>query len=299
MLFPETPETWLEDPIPPGPTWLIPQFLPNHGYFQITGETDVGKSLLSLEIIHSLVTKAPLWGAFTPEYTLANVAYFLGEHGEVDLKQKWQLLGHQIPSHSVRIIEASLPIVSRGILSYDAIAYYAQKAHGTQFILFDPLAAYLDGPDAENDNLAMRQLTNAFREIGRRVGAQVCGNHHFGKPQYDERTRSYRHREKYAGRGASAIEDATTTGWYMTKETYHNQVAFRLTPNKPKGDYPAFIILKRDDVTLRHTVLKVGLSARQLQVQRLAKLKGGPQLFSIPLLAPVRPRGPQGGHIYS
>lgn len=251
--------------------WLIPQFLPNHGYFQITGETDVGKSLISLEIAYSLVTGAPLWGQFQPEVTLPQITYFLGEHGEVDLKQKWQLLGFTIPPHTVKVIEANMPIVSRGVVSQDAITFYTIKAEGSRFIFFDPIAAYLDGPDAENDNVAMRGLTNAFREIGRKVGAQVCGNHHFGKPHYDEKARGFVHREKYAGRGASAIEDATTVGWYLTEDTLQRRRVFRLAPNKPKGDYPAFILLHRDELTLRHTVEKVGLSARQFRVQQAAK----------------------------
>jgi hypothetical protein len=63
-----------------GPVDIIPGLLPRRGELVVAGPTDIGKSLMALEICSCLVTGQPLWGHLTPTLQAKRILYILGEH---------------------------------------------------------------------------------------------------------------------------------------------------------------------------------------------------------------------------
>jgi hypothetical protein len=98
---------------------------------------------------------------------------------------------------------------------------------------------------------------------------------HMGKPSYDPREGKFKHRQTYAARGSSAIEDAVTGLYYMERD----QNGFRLVRRKFKGDAPSFYRLHRDVGTLRHTLTAGGTTQHQLSQirQEVGRLGGRPK----------------------
>lgn len=273
MILRDPPDHWIETPVPGDPTPLFAHFMPRHGYFQITGETDVGKTLVVLEIGHSLLTGQPLWGSLQPATGVTHITHIIGEHGETDVHEKWDLLGLEVPSKSYRLIyEPSLPLIQRGMLDPSARAQYEHWVKGSQVVIFDPLSAFILGSEIENDNVAMRALVNQINLIGRSCGAKAIATHHFGKPRFDPQGRKLPHENRYMGRGASGIEDATTVGWYMAESSRDNLQGFDLIPNKRKGDFPNRIFLTRDPDTLRHTLKFRSNTPKEMRQKRVKNL---------------------------
>ena len=81
----------ITSPIEEGPPDAIPGLLPRRGQLVIAGETDIGKSLVALEICSCLTTGNPLWGELKPTIRARKILYILGEHYLGVIQRLWQL----------------------------------------------------------------------------------------------------------------------------------------------------------------------------------------------------------------
>lgn len=252
--YPPPPDSWIESPVTPGPPDLIPGLLPRTGHLLIAGETEVGKTLVALEIAQAILTGDPLWGYITPAATVGHVTYILGEHHEDTLRLLWRKMGLQAPSETLRLIgpQEHRVLTSRGELMKGNRDTYAAWCQGSGLVIFDPLNAFAAGIDVENDSTAMRACINAMGFVAHQAGAALLILAHMGKPHVDQKTGQTWQRGSYAARGSSAIEDAATCVFYMTRDE-QVQDLYRLTRRKFKGDAPPFHVLKRDPLTLRQT----------------------------------------------
>lgn len=247
-----------------GPADIFPGLLPRQGGVVLAGETNVGKSLLSLEIISSLVTGQPLWGQIEPTMVAKKVVYILGEHHNEVIQRLWQktklpmtdnvwLLGPEQLSFDKWLVTQGRPNVL-------AIEKFKKWTDGADLVVFDPLSSFTVGMDAENDNIGMRLLLEMMNLITTQAGAVYIALAHQGKPLMDMKGEEHS-RKSYAIRGASAIEDAATNIFYMgqgkTQTDAKKQAGikvFELTCRKYKGEAKERYNLIRDAGTLTHTL---------------------------------------------
>ena len=247
-------------PIEPGPADIIPGLLPRRGQLVIAGETNVGKSLLALEIASCLSTGEPLWGELEPAFRAKRILYVLGEHYREVIQRLWQHTRLPMSSEVYIIGPEELMydkwLVSRGQPNVLAVKKFQRWCEKVDLIIFDPLASFVNGFDTENDNIAMRLVLDTMSLIAQTTGAACLVLAHQGKPTVDFTGREHS-RKSYAIRGASAIEDAATNIFYMGKSDTGGKSAsvYELKCRKYKGLAPDEYRLLRDPATLRHTLL--------------------------------------------
>lgn len=231
----------------------------------IAGETNIGKSLAALEICSSLVTGTPLWGELKPTLKARRILYVLGEHYNDVIKRLWQVTKLPMTDQVLILGPQQLGfdkwLVSRGQVNLYAVEKFLKWVEGVDLIVFDPLAAFITGVDAENDNIQMRLILTAMSEIGQAAGATVLVLAHMGKPMMDKFGQEHS-RKSYAIRGASGIEDAATNIFYLSKAegvsaaaTANEGKVLSLRCRKYKGMAPEEYRLMRNPHTLTHTLL--------------------------------------------
>ena len=256
--------TRLLDPIPEGPEELIPGLIPRNQEVLISGQTNIGKSLSALEIVSSLVTGLPLWGALQPMSLISKVLYVLGEH-HIEVIQKLHRKTELPMTEKVYILgpqELGFDkwLVSQGRPNLLAVEKFKRWGEGCDFIVFDPLSAFCTGVDTENDNIQMRLVLDTISLIAQSSGASYLVLAHQGKPMMDQFGREQT-RKTYATRGASATEDAATNVFYLGKSdgpimgVARESMVLDLVCRKFKGETPPDRKLLRDPKTLTHTVL--------------------------------------------
>ena len=278
----------LTAPIKPGPADIIPGFLPAKGQLVISGETNVGKSLIALEAISAHVTGQPLWGELTPNHKVNKVLYLLGEH-YVEVIQRLHLKTGLPMTSQVFVVGPEQMafdkwLVVSGRPNISAIQRYQRWAEGCDLIVFDPLSAFVCGSDVENDNAQMRLVLDTMSLIAQHAGAASIILAHKGKPTMDSFGKEHS-RSRYATRGASAVEDAATNIFYM--ERTDGEVAsklgaegaiFELRQRKYKGEAPSEYRLVRNPTTLTHTLLghkpysEVMRAAARAKIARLQEM---------------------------
>jgi RecA-family ATPase len=226
----------------------------------IAGETEVGKSLLALEIAAGLLTGGALWGSLPVAERLTRVLYILGEHDVDTLRGLWATTELVVPPNALAVIGPdSSPahhLVTDGAPNPEAIQQVRAWVQGAGLVVFDPLAAFIRGVGAENDNIQMRLLVDTLTHAAQDEGAACLILSHLGKPLMVAGKPVPRGR--YATRGASATEDAATSLFYMEHVEHpaaREAAVFRLRKRKYKGVAPEFYYLVRDPSTLRHTLL--------------------------------------------
>jgi RecA-family ATPase len=254
-------------PIEVGPGDIIPGLLPRQGQLVVAGQTDIGKSLIALEICSSLITGKPLWGHLEPTFQARKILYVLGEHYNEVIQRLWQKT--ELPmTDQVFILGPEQLIydkwlVANGKPNILALDKFKKWADGVDLVVFDPLAAFISGVDAENDNIQMRLLLDMMSAVTQPNGASCLVLAHQGKPALGKDGKEYS-RTTYAIRGASGIEDAATNIFYMGAATGSSVAAhnlpegskvFCLTRRKYKGTAPEHHLLLRDKQTLTHTLL--------------------------------------------
>jgi RecA-family ATPase len=263
--------TWIEDPLPPGDQELIPGLLPKRGQLMIAGETEIGKSLVALEMAASLLTGKPLWGKL-PCTQVGRVLYVLGEHHPDVIQKLWVKTGLNVPPHSLALVGPDKFkdhfLVMNGQRQHQAMYQLQQWVKGSDVVIFDPLAAFIGGVDAENDNVQMRLLVDTMTLVTHDQGAACTVLAHSGKPMYVNG--QIVPRAKYAIRGASGTEDAATNVFYMERlsQEQDDEYLFRLRKRKYKGEAPDFYYLMRDENNLVHTQLdgkRPRVEAKRLQ----------------------------------
>lgn len=269
-LLPDNPRFWLGAPREPGEPELIKGLLHRHAALCITGETDVGKTLVGLEIAHSLLTGEPLWGKLEPTKRLREITYIMGEHDRETIQTLWVLLGLETPKGFWVIPPPGKRIVARGESVQDTLVTYRAWCTGSDLIAFDPLSAFASGEDVENDNSQMRAVIEGMETIAKPGALMVMA--HMGKMSFDPKAGKYIRRESYATRGASAVEDAVVDCFYMEKDPEH--AGFVLKRRKFKGQAPHYYRLSRDPVTLRHTLIAKGRTEAELRAIRAEAAKG-------------------------
>ena len=251
--IPPCPDQWIADVSPDYPPDLIPGFLPSWGVCLIAGETEVGKTLIALEIVQACLSGTRLWGSLLPTRTVSRTMYCLGEHHRETVKELWKKLTLPIPEDRAFTLlgpEHRQFLVQRGMPANGAVRTLGAWARGAGLVTFDPLLSFATGFSIENDNALMRQLVNAMEDVARMAPQAAClVLSHMGKPERDEDTRQYARRPTYATRGASAIEDSVMACWYMEERA---PGCYRLERRKYKGEAPKHYFLIRDAVTLRH-----------------------------------------------
>lgn len=259
--------TQITAPIPAGPVDIIPGLLPRQGQLVLAGETNIGKSLIALEICSSLVTGEPLWGSLVPTLRARKILYVLGEHYVEVIQRLWQYTKLPMTDNVWLMGPEQLGydkwLVAQGRPNMVAVDKFKKWADGVDLIVFDPFSAFVTGVDAENDNIQMRLVLDTMSLIAQTVGASCLVLAHQGKPQMD-RTGTEHKRKSYAIRGASAIEDAATNIFYMGSASAdslagHNLPTgvkvFDIICRKFKGLAPDKYTLMRNAETLVHTKL--------------------------------------------
>lgn len=255
----------LNSPIRPGPPDLIPGFIPRQGQVIIAGTTNVGKTLITLEIIHSVTTGEPLWGELEPAMRLKKVLYVLGEHHVEAVQRHLLKTGLKMPDEVFIVGPEQLMydkyLVSGGKHNVQAINKFMKWVKGCDLIVFDPLSAFLTGDGGiENDNVQMRAVLETMGVIAQSVGASCLVLAHQGKPtmnQYGQETK----RVSYAIRGASATEDAATNIFYMDQvsnpaiQQATGGEVFELVCRKYKGDGTPKLTLLRNKETHTHILM--------------------------------------------
>lgn len=243
-------------PIEEGPGDLIPGLVPKAGQLVIAGETNVGKSLIALEVVSSLTTGLPLWGdkRLTPTDTVNKVIYLLGEHYNEIIQRLWRKTGLPMSENVWLLGPQQLAgdkwLISSGKANLPALEKLKKWCEGAGLIVFDPLAAFIAGVDVENDNTQMRAVLDQMSLIAGNSGAASLILAHQGKPMQDKFGGEHS-RKKYAIRGASAIEDAATNIFYMNH--IEKTRVYQLINRKYKGVAPDCFELLRSEETLTHT----------------------------------------------
>ncbi len=273
----------ITDPVPEGPPDLIPGLLPKYGTLVIAGETNIGKSLLSLEIISSLVTGNLLWGELKPNQPAEKVLYILGEH---HLEVIQRLAAHTgLPmTKDVRLVGPEQIgydkwLVAGGKPNLRGVDKFKFWAEGMDLIVWDPLSAFCFGESIENDNVQMRLVLDSMSLVAQSAGAACIILAHQGKPMMDKQGQEQT-RKSYAVRGASGIEDAATNIFYMGRaegasaaaaETRDSKI-ITLKCRKYKGNAPDEYRLMRDNATLCHTLLgnRPFVEVRKIETQAKA-----------------------------
>lgn len=243
---------------------LIPGILPESGMLGIIGETDTGKSLIALEIVHSLLTGEKLWDVITPNRTLDKVVYILGEHTLDTIyglynRMKLPLDNAKLGIVSPEMLHPHKALVVSGVAQPVAIDCMLKWTEGANLIVFDPLAGFGQGEKSENDNSGMRTLMDSLSLIAQKQNAACLVLHHMGKATMGQDGREYR-RESYASRGATAVEDALTHCFYLRKRTLvagkDGNEKYELSVRKFKGITTAdSFVLDRDGTTKRNRLI--------------------------------------------
>ena len=282
-------------PIFEGPPDVIQGLLPRAGELVIAGATDVGKSLVALEICSALTSDRPLWGELEPTRKANKILYVLGEHYNNVIKRLWRVTGLPMSDKVLLLGPERLGydkwLVMQGRPNLKAIDKFKHWVEGTDLIVFDPLASFITGIDSENDNIQMRLVLDTMSLIAQSTGASCLVLAHQGKPMIDKSGKEY-NRKSYAIRGTSAIEDAATNIFYMSKAEGESDAAQKvtdgrilaLTRRKYKGLAPAEYRLLRDSQTLCHTLLGNRPFAEVIKMDRLGKL--AKLQYALPNLSP-------------
>lgn len=253
-------------PITEGPPDIIPGLLPRRGQLVIAGETDIGKSLVALEICSSLITGTPLWGELQPTMQARKILYILGEHYNEVIQRLWAVtklpMTDQVFLLGPEQVGYDKWLVANGRPNLQSVGKFKKWSEGVDLIVFDPFAAFVTGVDVENDNVQMRLVLDTMSLIAQSSGASCLVLAHQGKPMMDKFGQEHA-RKSYAIRGASAIEDAATNIFYMGRAEGTSSAASKagemnilaLTRRKYKGIAPTEYRLLRDPGTLCHTLL--------------------------------------------
>ena len=250
--------TFASDPLPLSPPELIPGLLLAHGATGLIGMKETGKTLSALEMQHSLLTGKPLWDVITPNITIKKSVHFYAEHSCRTILEQYKLM--QLPETDRQVfygpedLKQYKVLVSGGVCREHAVSVYKHLAEGAGLVVFDPIAAFIQGEGAENDNIQMRLLVDTMIDIARETGAGCLVLGHQGKPTLIHG--ELRSRDSYATRGASSIEDALTAVLYLNakSEPVGDRDVYEIVQRRFKGRKIKPFQLLRDRDTLRQTM---------------------------------------------
>jgi RecA-family ATPase len=262
----------IESPLPDHGPDLIEGILKRR--MTIAGETNVGKSLVALEMVASMLTGQPLWGSI-PVRKIKKALYILSEHDRETIQELWQATNLNIPPGSLLVVGPETFkdhwVIVKEDVQHQVIKQIGQAAKDVDVVVYDPLSAFIRGREIENDNTLMRLAVDLLFNAAWDNGAAGIILHHHGKPSYGPDGKKVR-KGKYASRGASSVPDANTHLFNLEHfDEDPESGLFSLVRAKVKGQILPNYLLSRDPKTLIHTLLDT--KSPQVEVKKLAFAK--------------------------
>ena len=218
-------------------TWLIEGILPQLGRGLIVAQWKTGKSLLALQLAHSLASGTEFLGFGVGKPI--RVHYIDGEVGPMVMRDRLVKMAEVYPGAAENLVITMFP--REGVIP----AVLAQGAGDVDLVIVDP--AIKLGYSDENDNAVVRGALDRVSDIVMNdLGAATLVVHHTRKPS--------REPSEYQGaneaRGASAFLDWVDGAMSMLKigDEYRLQFVTRGV------ETPDPLILTRDSETLTYSI---------------------------------------------
>lgn len=229
----------------------------------LTGDSGIGKSLLTLELAVRLSQGLELWGL--PIKGAVKVLIMQAENPDYSMQFRLKrILSGLSLSEAPRLFLS--PSTSRLNLNKatDRRALNSLISRiQAKVVILDPLISYHTTP--ENDNSQMRSFLDSLTEISQVTGAAWLLVHHHGRPQEGE--------SRY--RGASALKDWADSFLTLSAKASRDRTLLELAFVKVRhgaGRPPLF--LERDNNFLHFPTQEDGLAPPSLVVTALEKLGG-------------------------
>lgn len=218
--------------------------LPEAGGLILAGESEAGKSMLSMEISLHLAMGLQLFGGTLLVPKKRRVLVLQCENPEPQLQQrlKRMITGLDIVVDDLGdSIAFADPKTVYDLLDAGCVQNIMEivREYRADVVVIDPLSSfhYLE----ENDNSRMRSALDNITHISRETGCAAIVVHHYGKP-VKERDDAYRLR------GASSIKDWADTVISMTRKKHEEKDLFLLRFDKVRhGIKPKPFLCERND----------------------------------------------------
>lgn len=190
------------------PPILVNGVLPAGGGMIIAGESEVGKSLMRVEMSILLALGWPVYGMVSPGPQ--TILVFQQENSLVQeqFRAKQIMKGHGIDEATMPDSIHYAPRVMNTSLREKTFVKFCKdeiEKFGATVVFWDPLVSYHN--ERENDNVRMRGVLDRITYLNRETGASSIIAHHFGQPGKKGEEISLRYRM----RGASSIRDWADT----------------------------------------------------------------------------------------
>jgi hypothetical protein len=235
--------------------------LPQGAGLFLTGDSGLGKSLLTLEMAVRMSQGLELWGL--PVGKACKVLIVQAENPEYSMRFRLKrILAGLNLSQAPRLFLT--PSTSRLNLSKPKdhrVLVERISELQADVVFLDPLISYHSTP--ENDNSQMRGFLDHLTDISRSTGAAWVLVHHHGRPQDGE--------SRY--RGASAIKDWADTFLTLAPKKAQNRILLELIFAKIRhGPGRAPLILGRDRNFIHFVSQEDGLCPPSLVMSALERL---------------------------
>ena len=216
--------------------WLIDGLLPAMGRGLITAQWKTGKSLLALQLAHSLALGEDFLGL--PTTRPRRVHYIDGEVGPYVMQDRLRRFAEAYPGAAKNIVITMFP---QGNMVDAAMA-----VEDVDLVIIDP--AIKLGYENENDNAQVRKKLDEVSDAAMyRLGASVLVVHHTRKPG---REAGSQYQGLLETRGAGAFVDWVDMAVGMLKVGDEFRVEFVTRASAP----PNPMILERDEESLTYSI---------------------------------------------
>jgi len=218
--------------------------LPEAGSLLLAGESEAGKSMLSMEIALHLAIGRQLFNATYLVPQLRKVLVFQCENPFPQVQQRLQRMirgmGVTLEDFNDNLAFAD-PVTQYNITKKKSIERMIQviELYQAEVIILDPLSSFHSFD--ENDNSKMRSTLDNVTHVSRVTGCACILVHHYGKPQKGRD-------DSYRLRGASSIKDWADSILSMKRKKHENKELFVLRFDKLRhGRKPKPMLFERND----------------------------------------------------
>ncbi|MBU4357349.1 MAG: bifunctional DNA primase/polymerase [Proteobacteria bacterium] len=233
----------------------------------LTGESGVGKSLLSLEIAVKLSKGLGLWGYDVDRPR--KILFIQKENPDYTVQTRLRrimrgLSVNHVPN--IQLVDRKFRADIGNARDLQKITDLIQKA-GAEIVILDPLSSYHHAN--ENDNMAMRRVLDNLTEISAATNVAWIVVHHEGKPSEDRQG-------KWRFRGASSIRDWADTMIGLIHKSNNEKKTLRLL-NFDKlrhGPEHPSLLLERDANFCHHEAQENSLMPMSLVSELLSDIGG-------------------------
>jgi hypothetical protein len=249
--------------------------LPQGAGLFLTGDSGLGKSLLTLEMAVRLSQGLELWGL--PVGKACKVLIVQAENPEYSMQFRLKriLAGLNLSQAPRLFLISSTSRLNLSKPKDHRVLVERISELQADVVFLDPLISYHSTP--ENDNSQMRGFLDHLTDISRSTGAAWVLVHHHGRPQDGE--------SRY--RGASAIKDWADTFLTLVHKTSKDRTLLELIFAKIRhGSGRAPLILERDSNFIHSPTEEDGLAPPSLVVTALEKI-GGQCVGKAPLVREI------------